>query len=786
MTEQLLRQLSDLTASTDLQCQRGKLRNRRDALSAIERISEVVSALVGSSVTSRDRITIAGAYRVKGEVYLGLAMVDEANDEFTRAEALFVQAGGDSEEYGRFLHDYSVTLAQFYIRGAALEYANRARTVLAPFGKRYARDLDDWIARLSSIQSPSEQGSGAEPVVPLPKRGLLRSLSGRDRATEAQNKAVQLLNHSPDPHAHVDEIAKCTEIAFKYFSRNGAVEEATLVLLTMLDMYWKGLVIPPWALDATTATLAQAEASDRSDLVADVLAVRAASLDQRGAQQEALDVALRAIARQDEHMLATETSYFRMTMRHTADIARELGLQIAIAAQDGALAAELIESSRLQVEPGDFDPDDEREATRRSGIRGLRPVSVHGTSRLMNRYRPGIAGPPVSLDAAITAVGGRQASWWGTWAINERIYWALFIDHRWTCGVLNMSEGTELRSLILRVFDESAHNPKATLLDLITGAWSRNVAAEEMLSLDLGQALIPAQLRERLIETAGISPISLVIAGNFAGIPPLPLLAMGGDLFSKPIWLVEAAILRVAPPAILVERAMRAEGSTGKRHPIRVACVDPTNNLDYAGEIPESAEVKLSGNPASNLPLASLGELKKAVEGAVPGAPGLFYYSGHATSNNFSDDEDALALSGNTSLSARLLFSSEGEAFTLPARAMISACDTSGARSGGSGEWLGLSAALMWRGCRQVIATNWKIWDTPFTSAFDLRLAERLQTAEDPAAALREAQIEALNKWRFSNHDFTEYADGERLPSRAASLAFPLIWASYCCVGVRD
>jgi hypothetical protein len=92
---------------------------------------------------------------------------------------------------------------------------------------------------------------------------------------------------------------------------------------------------------------------------------------------------------------------------------------------------------------------------------------------------------------------------------------------------------------------------------------------------------------------------------------------------------------------------------------------------------------------------------------------------------------------------------------------------------------------VLWKGARQVLATNWPIWDTLFTSEFDLDLVRRLQRHGDAAAALREVQLEALEAWRESLHDFTGYA-GEDMSLEDFSRLFPLIWAAYSCVGVRD
>src|SRR5258708_3160358 len=84
---------------------------------------------------------------------------------------------------------------------------------------------------------------------------------------------------------------------------------------------------------------------------------------------EGLESAVRAIPLHDEHMLATESRTFRMLTGRVGEAARAIALQLAVTLADGALAAELIEGARLQVEPGEADPDDTDLAGRRSRVR---------------------------------------------------------------------------------------------------------------------------------------------------------------------------------------------------------------------------------------------------------------------------------------------------------------------------------------------------------------------------------------------------------------------------------
>src|SRR5215218_448581 len=60
--------------------------------------------------------------------------------------------------------------------------------------------------------------------------------------------------------------------------------------------------------------------------------------------------------------------------------------------------------------------------------------------------------------------------------------------------------------------------------------------------------------------------------------------------------LVELAVIRIAPPAVLVERARQHPLYPADLRPITVACVDPQANLDNAGRIPNGSARILSGD----------------------------------------------------------------------------------------------------------------------------------------------------------------------------------------------
>ncbi|OMQ16771.1 hypothetical protein A7K94_0200345 [Modestobacter sp. VKM Ac-2676] len=195
----------------------------------------------------------------------------------------------------------------------------------------------------------------------------------------------------------------------------------------------------------------------------------------------------------------------------------------------------------------------------------------------------------------------------------------------------------------------------------------------------------------------------------------------------------------------------------------------------------------LDGSASSTSAAATRQNLIDALRQHEPGYPGIFYYSGHADTSQAAASEDSLLLADGPLTAAEIWSSSRGEKplIPFPARVALCACASSGAVGTGAGEWLGLGAAMMVAGARQVVATNWMVWDMPFTSRFDLTLAHLLQHASDSASALRELQLEYLAEWRDSDHSFTS-ASIKSWSSRVTSMPLPLIWGAYCCSDTPD
>ena len=739
------------------------------------------------------------AYQLAGSIRLQRGDTDGALGWFSKAEDAFERDAPRSEAYGRFLHDVAGVFGELNINDMAVTYANRALNILRRFGDTYVyqcqRLLDD-LADGDSVVDLAEAVS----LVDRRQREVAVASSDWERALANQRLAAALVD-SDLFGEQTSNIHHCLDIAWMSVSQARELDNTLALLNIFIEMHWKKMPLPAWAEAAARHTIDHAHRQPRMDLRSGAYLVLATVLHARGATSEALSAALTAVALADQHALVTETSVLRMFTGRIGEYARQLALIIALETGDATLAAELIESGRFQVLPS-VSPQPENSylggsaagylrETGRVGVGELRPISVAGRSRLAEHYSSGSAGRPLELESAIRAVGGDRAYWWGTWSANTWMYWSVRTpDGAWSCGSCSLEEGGTLRSALLAMFETSMHNSEATSREILLGDWCRDPAVEELQSVKLGDHLVPPAIRPLFDRTVldGAGPASVVLAGWLFTVVPTPLLALPArEPGQRPVRLVEAAVLHVAPPAVIVAKVMnRPAPPAGSRNPLRVACVDPRNDLKYSKTVPVGTITALTGAPGTGEQLASVPNVLSALNYWPLGAPGLFFFSGHAgRSGDASGGDDCLVLhDGLLSASALLTPGSDRrQCVNVPTRAILSACQSSGAAGTGAGEWLGLSAALLLGGARQIVATNWSVWDTPFTSRFDLSLAHALQGPADPALVLRDLQLDYLAEWRDSDHSLSD----ENVGFAAAdlrTLPFPIIWSAYACIGV--
>lgn len=725
---------------------------------------------------------------VLGEIFLLEGDAERAIDEYSEAEAFLRLDATNEKELGHCLHDIATTLHQVGApSGLVKPYIDRAAAILERY-EQYRRD----IVNLRDTVCGSEGDSAAR--IPVLRNQLARASSAEERARVSRSLAGAIIDAGVEFDFH--EICQLVHDSESYFATR---DLPTYVMVLGPIAALRRFRWPNWADGATSRAVDRATQEGSARLLADALRLRASFLYGLGDLEEALELALDAVARQSEALLKVESSVVRLFASKGNDEVRELALALAVELGDVELCVELIEGDRLQVLPvplGGHVAETRGSVSSslgtitqigRSGVSLLSPIAVNGRSALAERQAATSRGELVEFDVALKSIGGPDAWWWGSWAGNAKLYWAVYSATVRACGVTISEVGSDLGELLLTLDSCSPASSTATYSDIVRGPLQSSYEEEHQLTAALGAAVIPRRLREELEDRyiLGEPPLSLVVCGSFFSMLPMPLLGV-----TMHLRLVEAAVLRFAAPAVLIDRVRRRTRKRIDSYRMAIACVDPTGELRYSREIPDGAEVILGG-PAVQSSLG--GVIDAEVERLITELrafdrerPGIFYYSGHAwTGFAQSDIESGLVLSGGRCLSGDILFLTDpagGALVPFPQRVVLAACNSAGSRGGGSGEWFGISAAVLWAGSDQVVATNWNVWDCPFTGSFDLELVEKIRHAVDSAEALRLQQVEALGHWRSGILFGMELADG----SRVECGAIPAVWAAYTVVGVAS
>ncbi|MBQ1019798.1 CHAT domain-containing protein [Micromonospora sp. D93] len=716
----------------------------------------------------RDR-DLGRLHQLAGQVYMQRGSVEEALRSFARAEEHLEKDPRNVRHYGEAMHDIAIYFADLGIGSVAEIYIEKAAKAVG-----HLPGYVDQIRRVREDLAERGQRRMSAASIEGFRHDLESARTDADRALHSYNLGAALLEvDGADQHEAFTHI----RLAVNYYATRDR-EKFLTTLSILTDSRHRSRSFPAWLDSASQHGLRVARETANPRHVANAELGRAAFLLSCGNLDDALTHALAAVARNNEISARTEASALRLFSNMGGEAAREVALQIACARHDTALAAELMESARLQVLPTGGPTAERYRGMSPAGllttlgttrVSRMRPIAVDGFSHLASLYAEDVAGTPLSFDDYVRQVGGEDAWWWGAWGFNERIYWCVRGGGEAACGFLDAANGTELGDAFETLMNASLVNDDATAADVLNGPLSSSYHAEETLSTLLGHHLIPPILRAELLRRVGTgNPLQLVLCGTLFAVLPTTLLGIETQSPDRhPARLIDAAVPRVAPPAALMDYVDRHPTFPVDELPLSVACVDPRGDLQFSRLVPPGTEIALTHPGATPQALAI------ALRRLGPSHPSLFYYSGHASGDG--DVESGLALQGSL-VTADLIFTSAGDdpALPFPSRVMLAACASSGAGGGGAGEWFGLSSAILWAGARQVVATNWRVWDTPFTSRFDLDLADALRRPEDAATALRAVQLKWLHRWRST----PQGADPGESP-------LPVIWASYICMGAR-
>jgi hypothetical protein len=763
---------------------------------------------VAACVANRDWLLRSGATGPRVDAYLGhthqvqavccaeTGALDEAIDQYGRAEEVLVRHAENHETLVRCMHDLAVLLVDNGADSVAVEVLQRARKLAAGVPGRYHRDITEFLDALISLDSsvPGESSLDIQDTAAELRARVARAKDPADAATDLANLAGILLEHGGEEDFAEGQAALLRGLSWyrtnrhwdKYVGGLGMLRAVLQRPITLTDPILHEVA------EAVRACPQLPSLSLQADVCEAAAAVTFTQASVAPLKERTIPLALRAIAYKDAVASQMRSTLVRgLQGANSGEIACRIALTAAADAGDEGLFVELLESGRLQVLPvaraggrgAGGAPNLAREVATAGAVElsRIHPLSTTDDSRLRPYYPAGTTMPAdLSLFETIAAVGGPAAWWWGATVIDGRYFWAV-VD-----PTLRISMGyRDLDQAALDLLKAAAMSMHDTvpIEELLTRPMSASPEAEEAISLALGELLIPHTLREAWWEepagTTTWTP-SLVIASNVLGGLATGLFGLHGRA-GRVERLIEKATLRWAPTASIVQVAAAHPVYYADRYPIGLACIDPDDSLPYAAQAQGEFEIALyhSRRSAGSAP-ATRANLVRGLTAIGPSAPKVFFYTGHSDAGIAGVDA-ALRLRDGDLTAEDLLFGlGDQPPPGIPSRVLFSSCNSSGSLGAGRGEWLGLAAACLLRGARHVVGTAWPILDHPVTLRFEEELLDSLVGGADPATALRACQLRRLASWRASDHLFRP--DSRRLVPD--NLEIPLIWASFQSSGV--
>ena len=326
------------------------------------------------------------------------------------------------------------------------------------------------------------------------------------------------------------------------------------------------------------------------------------------------------------------------------------------------------------------------------------------------------------------------------------------------------TEGAEkfaLRKAASPLFEKSA----------VTEATPESETDEYLLLEKAAKALIPDELREKLLARTRENPLR-VIVGLGGRLSSLPIAAFPLDTKS-PMRFVERALISYVPSFAAVASTWRdAPMSLSSLYPLSLAVVTPNETRDtppkdrltYAARFPPYARKRRRGYVNQEV----LKELLQSITG-----PATAYFAGHVHQGElFEPASSGLMLANGERLTMRELLrrDEDGTAqFPMPSRVVLAGCSSLGVRVTAIDtkgvdrqfEWFGLAIGVLLAGAHDVICTLFELPDIEETSDFDHEVTTRMTIAAKPAEALREAQLRALDD------------------QRRGAMITPAVWQSY-------
>jgi len=392
--------------------------------------------------------------------------------------------------------------------------------------------------------------------------------------------------------------------------------------------------------------------------------------------------------------------------------------------------------------------------------------------------------PRIDLEPAINQLAGNLPCYWlSYWLEKEVLFWALAFDGvPIDGGEIRLSDDVALRESLTIVTVANRLQTRwrvdPTLDVNLDHRLARADSFDEITLTAPLAALIPPALR-----TTSETPRRLILspAPELAGIP-WPIIPVDPEV-QPTRRLIEEFELHFAPSlASLADVPPREQLQPAAQIPFLFSC-------DFYPDDPSpiaARGARVRFGPSSRIatesevqPATSEGLLRTLAE-IRPGAYGLGYFRTHFQWQEFAPTESGFVLEDDLLPSGWLFVADAGRPLAgLPSRLILSCCSTTGLRGRFGGESLGLVAASMWCGAREIIATSIDVRQTAFTNALDEMLIKMALTSACHIGGLRALQLRLLNEWRrYSALGIADDDGGDWSPS-------PAIWAYYQACGLR-
>jgi hypothetical protein len=731
-------------------------------------------------------------YLLEARSYHGTGNAQAAFENYEEAEIRFRLDAENRDCLVRLLHDQALMLIEAGARSAGLQLLREARKESRQLSEKIFVEIDATYQHALAIDGDYKASSKAAErrIDELRERLKAPFHRGKSRIADEGALAVLLLNDGTATEwvegQHLllralkaarrqrdfDLYAQGCRSMLTALRRSKPVFHGPLVR----EILHEGL-----GLAATLDALHQVDIAEASAAILYAGGVKAR-------QGDALQLALLALTLREHQASRIKSTLIRGFRDESSDFGRWVALREAERASEADLFIELLEGSRLQVVPTaqvftavtDAKTDGQQRMSQigRVELSPVQPLQVGTLSQLRERMPAAFeeAGDTIRLEDAISSVGGSRCIWWASTLIDSCLFWSVRSpEGKFAIGSHDLSDDD------WGILSAALNGLRGAGRGSYVEALKVDPVAEEAISAQLGRILIPECLAQMLISNRASGTIpDLVIASNLVARLPGCLLGVrqASGAISR---LIELATLRWAPPAAIVHK-LSAPQVLAKRYPVEIAILDPDGTLPSAASANIEAEVILRN---SNRVHANTGDVAATrvnlfleLFGKKLSRPAMLVFCGHSSSSA-GGLTSAIQLEDGLLTAEDILFGSRAMGpLPMPARVLLSSCDSAGSSGQGAGEWLGLSAAMLLQGARQVVATGWPIADTPATGRFEEELVSKLIRSSDPALVLRESQLSRLAQWRNT--------DTGAAHSNSADVERPHAWAAFQVIGVRQ